>query len=92
MALSLALLTNGVVTDVIKNAYGRPRPDFLSRCFTPTGASENHDPLFTKANGDNLWLTLPSRFKLNYGDRERVLTTGMVHFWTSVLGCTTSFD
>ena len=62
MVISLAFLTNGLVTGVIKNAYGRPRPDFLSRCFTPTGVSESQDTRFTQANAKNLWLTLPSRF------------------------------
>ena len=57
----MAYLANGVITDVIKNAYGRPRPDFLSRCFTPTAMDEEPEDVFVKANGPNLWLTLPSR-------------------------------
>jgi len=55
LSVTLAYLVTGVVTDVIKNMYGRPRPDFLSRCFTPL------EPKFQTANGPNLWLTLPSR-------------------------------
>ena len=53
LALSLGYLINGVITDVIKNAYGRPRPDFLSRCFTPKG-------VYLDGTSD-YWLTLPTR-------------------------------
>ena len=29
---------------------------------------------------------------LNYEGKKRVMTTGMAHFWTSIVGFTTSFD
>ena len=53
LSLSMGYLINGIITDIIKNSYGRPRPDFLSRCFTPNIYSESGPP-------DNFWLTLPS--------------------------------
>ena len=58
LALSLGYLINGVITDVIKNAYGRPRPDFLSRCFTPKG-------VYLDGTSD-YWLTLPTRSENNF--------------------------
>lgn len=70
LCVTMAYFTNGLITDVIKNAYGRPRPDFLSRCFTPT-AYTTKEEVFLKANGDNLWLTLPSRqFPLSNTDAQ----------------------
>ena len=53
LTISMAYLCNGVITDVIKNAYGRPRPDFLSRCFTPADSFTDNEKLF--------WITLPTR-------------------------------
>ena len=50
LTASMGYLLCGVFTDLMKNLYGRPRPDFLSRCFTP--------PNF-QSGGQ--WLTLPSR-------------------------------
>lgn len=32
LGLSISLSINGVVTDILKNLIGRPRPDFLHRC------------------------------------------------------------
>ena len=36
--------------------YSRPRPDFLSRCFTPDEEKFRHGGI-----GGNSWITLPSR-------------------------------
>lgn len=33
LGVSMTLLLAGLATELIKNSYGRPRPDFLSRCF-----------------------------------------------------------
>lgn len=55
LSVTLAYFLTGVITDVTKNLYGRPRPDFLSRCFTPP------DEKYRTAYGPNLWLTIPSR-------------------------------
>jgi hypothetical protein len=55
LSISLAYGVNGVLGELIKTQYGRPRPDFLSRCFCPD------KQIYRRAYGPNLWLTLPSR-------------------------------
>ena len=61
LAASMGYLLCGVFTDVIKNLYGRPRPDFLSRCFTPDNF---------KSSGQ--WLTLPSRIHTGANTPEQL--------------------
>jgi len=38
VALAVSIILTGFITILIKNAVGRPRPDFLSRCHPATGA------------------------------------------------------
>ena len=57
LALSMGYLCNGVITDVVKNAYGRPRPDFLSRCFGPKDLYVDEDKKF--------WIALPTKYVYN---------------------------
>ncbi|KAL5544881.1 hypothetical protein UlMin_008665 [Ulmus minor] len=46
MGLLFSVLINGVITDAIKNAVGRPRPNFFWRCF-PDGVA-----VFNRLTGD----------------------------------------
>ncbi|KAK4479303.1 hypothetical protein RD792_014814 [Penstemon davidsonii] len=54
--LAYSVLVTAVITDSIKDAVGRPRPNFFYRCF-PTG-----EPAFDPVNGDVLC----------YGDKKLV--------------------
>jgi len=51
LAFSMSYLATGLITDITKNLYGRPRPDFLSRCYGPKDISDQ----------DTYWITLPSK-------------------------------
>lgn len=41
LGLIATLATTSFVTDIIKNAVGRPRPDLLSRCHPTKGTPED---------------------------------------------------
>lgn len=41
LGLAMAVLANGVLTDILKGWVGRPRPDFLARCGAPKGTPLN---------------------------------------------------
>ncbi|CBY22864.1 unnamed protein product [Oikopleura dioica] len=62
LAFSMSYLATGLITDITKNLYGRPRPDFLSRCFGPKDISDQK----------TYWITLPSNDPL----RANALTSG----------------
>ena len=54
LAFSMSYLANGLVTDITKNLYGRPRPDFLSRCYAP-------GDIYAK---EGYWITLPHKYEI----------------------------
>jgi membrane-associated phospholipid phosphatase len=62
LAFSMSYLATGLITDITKNLYGRPRPDFLSRCYGPKGISDQ----------EKYWITLPSKDPL----RANSMTNG----------------
>lgn len=41
LGLVIALMLTSFLTDVIKNAVGRPRPDLISRCKPSRGTADN---------------------------------------------------
>ncbi|CAL5869890.1 uncharacterized protein PFLUO_LOCUS4122 [Penicillium psychrofluorescens] len=41
LGLLVALMLTSFLTDVVKNAVGRPRPDLLSRCIPSRGTADN---------------------------------------------------
>ncbi|KAJ5732222.1 Phosphatidic acid phosphatase type 2/haloperoxidase [Penicillium malachiteum] len=66
LGLLVSLILTSVVTDIIKNAVGRPRPDLLARCKPGRGTPDNVLLLWTICKQTNLallhegWRSFPS--------------------------------
>lgn len=66
LGLLATLLITSFVTDIIKNAVGRPRPDLISRCSPEKGTPEHALVAFTVCNATNQhildegWRSFPS--------------------------------
>ncbi|KAE8146841.1 phosphatidic acid phosphatase type 2/haloperoxidase [Aspergillus avenaceus] len=62
----IALMLTSLLTDIIKNAVGRPRPDLISRCIPKKGTSGNALVAWTVCNQTNQhilqegWRSFPS--------------------------------
>lgn len=66
LGLAASLMTTPVLTDIIKNAVGRPRPDLIARCIPEAGTPEHKLVTFsvcTQTNEHILqegWRSFPS--------------------------------
>ncbi|XP_061346149.1 lipid phosphate phosphatase 2-like isoform X2 [Gastrolobium bilobum] len=60
LGLMFASLITGVITDAIKDAVGRPRPNFFERCFP------DKKPVFDKDTGDVLCTGIKAVIKEGY--------------------------
>lgn len=66
LGLLVTLALSSLITDIIKNAVGRPRPDLISRCKPEKGTAEHLLVTFavcTQTNGHILeegWRSFPS--------------------------------
>ncbi|KAJ5243447.1 uncharacterized protein N7469_001774 [Penicillium citrinum] len=66
LGLLVALMLTTVLTDIIKNAVGRPRPDLLSRCKPSRGTADNALVAWTVCTESNQhilqegWRSFPS--------------------------------
>lgn len=66
LSFGISIVLSGVITDIVKNAVGRPRPDLLSRCQPSSDTKENTlvtIDVCTQADGYKLqdgWRSFPS--------------------------------
>ncbi|PFH60119.1 hypothetical protein XA68_11447 [Ophiocordyceps unilateralis] len=66
LSFAVAAVLTGFLTDVVKNAVGRPRPDLLARCRPASGTKPNHlvtIDVCTAPDGHTLhdgWRSFPS--------------------------------
>jgi diacylglycerol diphosphate phosphatase / phosphatidate phosphatase len=66
LGLLVTLALSSFLTDIIKNAVGRPRPDLISRCKPEKGTPENALVTFQVCSESNLhvlhegWRSFPS--------------------------------
>lgn len=56
MGLALAMATNYIVTEGMKNIFGKPRPDLIARCDPDTANFADHIVTAFSANVEERWV------------------------------------